>query len=396
MKAVVLAAGEGARMGPFTASEPKVMIPVGNRPILEHVTRALVDEGVHDIVLVVGYRRERIMSYFQDGKAFGARIEYSVQNKQLGTAHSLLEARGKLSGPFLVVNGSNLMDRQAISDLVGAGSGPSVLITESDNPSKYGVVLVSNDRVARIVEKPREPIGNLINTGAYALDESVFPVIEALAKQGKHDLPSAIEALSGTRPVRAIRTNGVWADALYPWDLLRLNAEVLKGVHEVKAGTIEKGVTIRGKVSIGDGTVLRAGTYIQGPVSIGEGCEIGPHAVILAATSLGDNVHVGPFGLVDNSILMDDVDLGPASILQDSVAGSGAKLRAAVAAPRGRASAQIEGEWHEVESVGGLLGEDAEIGAGAVIESGTIVGARARVGANARLRGTIPNGGIVV
>src|SRR2546426_11452047 len=111
MKAVVLAAGEGARMGPFTASEPKVMIPVGNRPILEHVVRALVDEGVHDIVLVVGYRRERVMSYFQDGKAFGARVEYSVQNQQLGAAHSLLEARGKPSRPFPRVNGTHLMGR---------------------------------------------------------------------------------------------------------------------------------------------------------------------------------------------------------------------------------------------------------------------------------------------
>ena len=396
MKAVVLAAGEGARMGPVTASEPKVMIPVGNRPILEHVVRALVDEGVHDIVLVVGYRRERIMSYFQDGKAFSARIEYAVQNKQLGTAHSLLEARAKISGPFLVLNGSNLIDRQAISDLIGRGAGPSVLITESENPSKYGVALLSGDRIARIVEKPREPVGNLINTGAYSLDESIFPVIEGLEKQGKYDLPSAIEALSATRPVAAVRTEGVWADALYPWDLLRLNAEVMKRVHDVKAGTIEKGVTIRGKVSIGDGTVLRAGTYVQGPVAIGKGCEVGPNVVILAATSLGDNVHVGPFSLVDNSILMDDVDVGPGCILQDSVTGMGAKLRAAVASARGRASVHIEGEWHEVGSVGGLIGEDAEIGSGTVIESGTVVGARARVGAHARLRGTIPNGGIVV
>src|SRR2546422_1168776 len=383
-------------MGPFTASEPKVMIPVGNRPILEHVVRALVDEGIHDIVLVVGYRRERIMSYFQDGKAYGARIEYAVQNKQLGTAHSLLEARTKITGAFLVLNGSNLMDRQAISDLVGARTAPAVLITESDNPSKYGVVLTSGDRVARIIEKPQDPVGNLINTGAYLLDESIFPVVETLEKQGKYDLPSAIEALSTTRPVKAVRTDGVWADALYPWDLLRLNAEVLKGVHDVKAGTIEKGVTVRGKVSIGDGTVLRSGTYIQGPVAIGKGCEIGPNVVILAATSLGDNVHLGPFSLVDNSILMDDVDVGPGCILQDSVTGMGAKLRAAVAAARGKASAQIEGEWHEVESVGGLIGEDAEIGSGTVIESGTIVGARTRVGANARLRGTIPNGGIVI
>ena len=395
MKAVILAAGEGARMGPFTASEPKVMIPVGNRPILEHVVRSLVREGVHDIVLVVGYRRDRIMSYFGDGKAFDARIDYVTELKQLGTAHALLEARPKVQGPFLVLNGSNLLDRQAISDLAG-GAGPAVLITESDNPSRYGVVLLAANRVERIVEKPREPIGNLINTGAYLLDESIFPVIESLASWGKHDLPGAVVTLSSTRPVSGIRTKGLWSDALYPWDLLRLNAEVLKGIPESKAGTIEKGVTIRGKVLIGEGTVLRAGTYIQGPVVIGEGCEVGPHAVLLAATSLGDNVHVGPFGLVDNSILMDDVGVGPGCILQDSVAGAGAKLRAAVVAARGRASAQIEGEWHEIESVGGLIGEDAEIESGVVIESGTVVGARVRAGANARLRGTIPNGGIVV
>ena len=396
MKAIVLAAGEGARMGPFTASEPKVMIRVGNRPILEHVLRALAAEGVTDIVLTVGYRRERIMSYFQDGKAFGAKIEYVVQNKQIGTAHALLEARAKVDGPFLALNGSNLLDRQAISDLLAGHANPAVLIAESENPSKYGVVLLSGDRVTKIVEKPRQPLGNLINTGAYLLDASIFPVIEQLAAEGRHDLPSAIASLSESLPVRAVRTEGAWSDALYPWDLLKLNAEVLKSVHEQKAGTIEKGVTIRGKVLVGDGTVLRAGTYVQGPVAIGEGCEIGPHAVILAATSLGNDVHVGPLSLVDNSVLMDDVDVGAGCVLQDTVAGMGAKLRAAVVAARGGATPQIEGEWHEVESVGGLIGEDAELGSGTVIESGTIIGARARVGANARVRGTIPNGGIVV
>src|SRR5437867_1954248 len=322
-----------------------------------------------------GSNPARTLGACASGLAFDNR-----QRTYLTAAHGCHAARAKDSGPFLVLNGSNLMDRQAISDLVSRGAGPSVLITESDNPSKYGVALLSGDRIARIVEKPREPVGNLINTGAYALDESIFPVIEGLEKQGKYDLPSAIEALSATRPVAAVRTEGVWADALYPWDLLRLNAEVMKRVHDVKAGTIEKGVTIRGKVSIGDRTVLRAGTYVQGPVAIGKGCEVGPNVVILAATSLGHNVHVGPFSLVDNSTLRDDVDVGPGCILQDSVTGMGAKLRAAVASARGKASAQIEGEWHEVESVGGLIGEDAATGSGTDAERGPVAGARARRG----------------
>src|SRR2546427_12743601 len=106
MKAVVLAAGEGARMGPFTASEPKVMIPVGNRPILEHVTRALVDEGVHDIVLVVGYRRVREIAEFPDGKVIGAGSAYNAQKKYAVTARIRPAATGDLTGAVASVRQS--------------------------------------------------------------------------------------------------------------------------------------------------------------------------------------------------------------------------------------------------------------------------------------------------
>src|SRR2546425_11448955 len=131
MKAVVLAAGEGARMGPFTASEPKVMIPVGNKPILEYAVEALVENGVRDILLVVGYRKERIQSHFEDGGKFGARIEYAAQGKQLGSLHALWEARSLVRGPFLAVNGSNLVDAQAVADLLPPGHGPPMVIAES-------------------------------------------------------------------------------------------------------------------------------------------------------------------------------------------------------------------------------------------------------------------------
>src|SRR5205809_222776 len=168
MKAVILAAGEGARMGPFTASVPKVMIPVGNRPLLE----------------------------------------------------------------------------SAIQALVGSGGKPAVLITQSERPRSYGVATVEGDRLVAITEKPVEMISNLINTGAYALDERIFEEIDRLAKDGKHDLPSAVSALAERTPVLAIRTEGTWVDALYPWDLLRLNATALKGTHEVRSATIEPAVTI--------------------------------------------------------------------------------------------------------------------------------------------------------
>ena len=396
MKALILAAGEGARMGPFTASVPKVMIPVGNRPLLEYVVQALVENGVRDLVLVVGYRRERIQSHFQDGKAFHARISYVTQTKQLGTAHAVWEARPHMEERFLVLNGSNMVDSRFVEDLLASRDKPAVLITQSERPRSYGVVTVRGKALVGITEKPTEVISNLINTGAYALDQRIFDEIERLAKEGKHDLPSAVSALAQGTEVDAIRTEGTWVDALYPWDLLRLNATALKGAHEVRAGTIEPAVTIRGRVSIGDGCVIRSGAYLLGPLALGPGCEIGPNAVLLPSTSLGKNVRIGAHTTVANSILMDDVILGPACVVQDGVVGSGVVAKAGLLAASGSGDVQIEGEWHTVAQLGALIGEDVEIGNGVSVTPGTVINERARVESGARLRGTIPSGAVVL
>ena len=394
MKAVILAAGEGARMGPFTASVPKVMIPVGNRPLLEYVVQALADNGVRDLIFIVGYRRERIQSHFQDGKSFGTHITYVTQTKQLGTAHAIWEARGHLEDPFIVLNGSNMVDGRFVEDLLAAAPKPAVLITQSERPQSYGVVTVRGKELVAITEKPAEVISNLINTGAYVLDSRIFDEIERLAKEGKHDLPSAVSALAKRASVAAILTEGMWVDALYPWDLLRLNAAALKTTAERRAGTIEPAVTIRGRVTIGDGCVIRSGAYLQGPLSIGAGSEIGPNAVLLPSTSLGKNVRIGALTTVANSILMDDVILGPASVVQESVIGSGVVARAGFLAASGPGDVNIEGTWHSVPQIGTLIGEDVEIANGVNAAAGTVVNERARVESGAKLRGTIPAGAV--
>jgi glucose-1-phosphate thymidylyltransferase len=392
VKAVILAAGEGARMGPFTASEPKVMIPVGNKPILEHVVGALVENGIHDLVFVIGYRKERIQSYFEDGRKFNAHIEYATQAKQLGTMQALWEARELVRGPFLVANGSSLLDAKAIADLLESGTAPALLITESESPEKYGVVSVSGHYVEGITEKPRQPEGNLINTGVYAFDPSALPLMESLLKEGHYDLPSLVAALAAKSRVRAVRTEGTWMDALYPWDLLKLNAHVLNGIGDLQSGTIEKDVTLRGKVTIGEGSRIRSGTYVLGPAIIGRGCEIGPNVVVYPSTSVGDNVKVQAFTVLENSILMDDVIVGPHSVIANSVIGSGVRVASNLMASADKASAQIEDEWHVVESLGALVGEDTEIRDGVVIEPGSVVGARCRIGPLSRVRGNVANG----
>lgn len=395
MKAVILAAGEGARMGPFTASIPKVMIPVGNRPILEFVVRALVESGIRDLLMVVGYRRERIQAYFQDGKAFNARITYVHEPKQLGTAHSVRQAKEGLDDPFLVLNGSNLVDHAFVADLIGHADAPAVMIKESDRPQEYGVVTLGGRNVVAITERPREVTSNLINTGAYVLDPSLFNLIDAQGEEGHYDLPSVLSEWAKTTAITAVESKGTWVDARYPWDLLRLNATALQGVPDVRAGTIERGVTIRGRVSVGEGCVIRSGAYLQGPLSLGPGCEVGANAVLLPSTSLGKNVRIGPLTTVSNSILMDDVALGPSCVIADSVLGPGVVARAGLLAASGPADIPIEGEYHAVRQIGALIGEDSEVGNGVAVDPGTVVNERARVASGARLRGTIPAGAVV-
>lgn len=396
MKAVILAAGEGARMGPFTASSPKVMIPVGNRPLLEYVVKSLVANAVRDLVFVVGYRRERIQSHFQDGKAFDARITYVTQTKQLGTGHALLEARPHLEKSFLVVNGSNMIDGRFVEDLLASEATPAVVITQSEVPQSYGVATVEGKNLVTITEKPTEITSNLINAGAYALDARIFEEIDGLAKDGKYDLPTAVSALAKRTKVAAIRTEGTWVDALYPWDLLRLNATALKATHDVRAGTIEPAVTIRGRVTVGDGCVIRSGAYLQGPLSLGPGCEIGPNAVLLPSTSLGKSVRIGALTTIANSILMDDVILGPSSVVQDCVIGAGVVAHAGLMAAAGPADVSIEGSWHAVPQIGGLIGEDVEIANGVSVAPGTVIHERVRIDSGARVRGTIPAGTVVL
>ena len=392
MKAVILAAGEGARMGPFTASEPKGMIPVGNKPILEYAVEALVENGIHDLVLVVGYRKERIQSHFEDGGKFNARIEYATQGKQMGTLHALWEARSHVRGPFLAVNGANLLDAQSITDLLEAGEGPSILIAENETPEKYGVVSLAGQYLEKIVEKPGQPESNLVNGGVYLLDASVFPLVEPLLNEGHYDLPSLMNALAGKARVRAVRTKGTWLPALHPWDLLKLNAHVLGSVGDLQSGTIEKDVVLRGHVVIGDGSRIRSGTYVLGPAIIGKGCEIGPNVVVYPSTSIGDNVRAQAFSVIENSILMDDVVLGPQSHVSNSVLASGVRVASNLMASSDKADAQVEGEWHAVERVGALVGEDTEIRDGVVIEPGSVVGARCRIAPLSRVRGNVPNG----
>jgi glucose-1-phosphate thymidylyltransferase len=392
LKAVILAAGEGKRLRPFTASEPKPMIPIANRPILEYAIEALAANSVRDISIVVGYQKERIMSYFEDGGEWGVKISYIEQKKRVamaGTAYALSMVRKHIKGDFLVLPGDNIIGPKLIEDLLGEKAKNRIVITESDMPSKYGVVELSGKVVRNIVEKPEQHIGNLISTGIYKFSDDVFKVIDKVMKSDKYDLTSVIQHMIPKIKVRAVKTTGVWNDVVYPWDMLELNATALRKCASKTSGRIDKGVTMKGPVSIGEGTIIRSGTHIMGPVVIGEGCEIGPSVCIYPSTSIGDNVRMGAFSVVEHSVLMNDVILSAGSYLSHSVLGEGVEVGPQFCASEDSVRMELEDEYRQVDRLGALVGEKTVIGSQVSAKSGSVIGSKCRIAHHTRIDGKV-------
>ncbi|MBN1860292.1 MAG: NTP transferase domain-containing protein, partial [Candidatus Thermoplasmatota archaeon] len=368
-----LAAGEGKRLRPFTETMPKVMLPVANKPLLEYVFDATKKSGITEIIVVVGYKKEVIMEYFKDYK--NVKITYIIQEKQLGTAHALLQAKKHIKEPFIVLAGDNIIDPGSITKLIKDPSEYSLLIKEHPHTSKYGVVFVENRNISRIVEKPKEDVGKYISTGIYKLPGSVFTDLERCYSQGVHALSSVIQTLVDKgKHINTLLAKS-WMDIVYPWDLITVNETMIQTTHESTSGTIEKGVTIKGPVFIGKDTKIYAGCYIVGPVVIGDSCEIGPHACIFPSTSIGNNTVVHPFSEIRNSVIMDDVHIASTSFISHSIIGKGCFIGDGFSTITGKTTIEIENEFKKLEApIGAMIGEDCIIKSHVVVDPGRIIG----------------------
>lgn len=360
MQAVILAAGEGQRLRPFTANKPKVMIKVANKPILEFVVKALRDAGIQDIIIVVGYKRHRIVEYFGDGKNFGVRIQYAFQDQQLGTAHALKQAEDLIeSDEFLVLAGDNIIDSKSIQALKQTWS---VSYKVSNEPTKYGVLITENGKLKEIVEKPKEPISNLVNTGMYRFGKEVFDWI-----YGYTDLISVInEMIKNGYEFRCVEAN-LWMDVVYPWDIIRVNELAMKPA-KILAGKIERATVIES--CIGKNSIVRAGAYVKNSL-IGENCEIGENSVV-KSSSIGNNVKIGGLCYIENSVICDNVTIEAGCFIKDSVIDRGCVIEPKFTALSGLAEIKVGDELHSVKA-GVFIGERCEIKANVVAKAGTVI-----------------------
>jgi UDP-N-acetylglucosamine diphosphorylase/glucosamine-1-phosphate N-acetyltransferase len=383
-QAIILAAGKGERLGVLTYMRPKVMLPVGNKPIVEYIVEALAANGIRDIVLVVGYHRELIQDYLGSGERFGVNLRYVAQEHQLGTGHALSTAEDFANQRFLVLPGDNIVTASAIQDLVNAEEN-AILVTDQARGEQYGAVDVKLGKVVELIEKPHEQTHPWGNTGGYLLSHQIFMYLSQ-----EFELPTAINHMirDGATFVACETTTG-WFDAVYPWDLLKLNGLALAATAAECMGECEPGVTLKGAVTIHPGSVIRANSYIVGPVTIGEGCEIGPGTVIYPYTSVGSNVVIESFTQLRNSIIGDMVQIGSHSHLTDTIVGAASSIGSYFMATTGNTQISLGGKYLSTH-MGAIISENVTIGSHVSVRPGTMIGSQAQIGDMTYLQHDVP------
>jgi glucose-1-phosphate thymidylyltransferase len=365
------------------------MIKVAGKPILEYVIRALRESGILDVVLVVGYRKERIKDYFGDGRDFGVEITYAEQPQQLGTAHALMQAKEFIRGSFIVCPGDNIVDSRTIKCALE----PWTLVYKKirlDGELKYGMVLIDNGKVDCVVEKSEKLVSSLANTGIYSFEKVVFERIG-----NETSLIPVINDIASEFSLKGVETDGLWMDIVYPWDIPKVNDLAIDFSGKSIAGRIEGNVNIIGDVKIGENTIIRGNSYIRGPVVIGSGCDIGPNSVILPTTSIGDNVRIEANSYISNSVINNNVIMAAGCFLEDSVIDKGCITGMRFTAGKGSAEMKIGDEIHTVEA-GVFIGENCRIAANVVAEPGTVVGNNSSISSLKLLRGILPDMSMVL
>ena len=391
MQCVVLAAGEGKRMRPLTAKRPKVMLPVANRPMIEHLILSAKNAGITEFILVVGYGEREVRSHFGDGSQYGITIIYVPQRHQAGTADALNSAEDLIKGPFLALNGDMILSSADITKMIETRA-PSMGISTTDHPMDFGVVYMDNDVVTSLEEKSKHPKSNIINAGAYHFSPAIFDLLKKIrpSPRGELELTDALGILIEDHQLKGVPLS-TWRDVGYPWDLIDANAELLKGYTASNHGIIEDNVHLSGPVIIGEGSVLKSGTYIEGPCIIGKNCRIGPNAYIRGATSIGDDCHIGHCTELKNSTVMTKTKIPHFNYVGDSVIGSGCNFGAGTKIANLRhdhAPIKVGGKDTRHTKFGAVIGDNVQFGINCSINVGSVIGSNAHFAPNSLIEGS--------
>ena len=407
MKAVVLAAGRGERLWPLTEDTPKPLLPLANKSILERTCQALVSAGVRQVILVVGFRSEKIHDRLGKAEAIGAELEYVKQQTAKGTADALGTCGNELRGEdrFLVLYGDDYYDASVPRTFLARArqnKGVTMGTANVQDASRFGKIDSKRGLVTEILEKASRAEPGQVNAGIYLMDQSIFPAIGKTKRsiRGELELTDAVGILikEGTQVHTHPLGSRRWLGINYPWDMLEANKWILESEKSVSKGTIEKGVHLSGSVVLEEGSVVKAGSYLEGPVHVGKRSHVGPNSYLRPYSTLGDDVKVGAGCEVKNTMVMRNTRIPHLSYVGDSIIGEDCSLGAGTITANLRfdeamVRSKVRGSWVDSgrKKLGAILGDRVRTGINVSIFPGVKIGLGAWIGPGAIVDRDVPS-----
>jgi len=290
MKGIILHGGHGTRLRPLTHTGPKQLLPIANKPMSQYCIESIKEAGITDIVIIIGgIGANKVKEYYGNGENFGVNITYIEQDEPRGIAHAIRLCKEFVNNKkFLVFLGDNIIQkpiRNFVENFNKSDYDATVLLCEVDNPSRFGIADVENEKIIKITEKPKKPTSNLAVTGIYLLTPLIFEVIDNLKPSWRNELEitDALDnLLKQNNNVGYETITDYWKDTGTPEDILNANRQVLEHIcnqtnHNPsiigKNCKIDKSASIGPNVSIGDDTIISSDVVIENSI-IMSGCTI--------------------------------------------------------------------------------------------------------------------------
>lgn len=328
LKAVIMAGGEGARLRPLTCDRPKPMVPIMNKPMMEHIINLLKKHNFEEIAVTLQYMPEAIKEFFKEGNNWGVNLNYFVEETPLGTAGSVKNASSFLDQTFLVISGDALTDidlTEAVRFHREKGSMATLVLTSVETPLEYGVVITEEDgRISQFLEKPSwgEVFSDTVNTGIYILEPEVLEYFEPGVKFdfSKDLFPKLLE---NKDPLYGYVAPGYWCDVGNLQQYLHAHFDVLQGLVTLEMD----GTELKSGVWVGAGAKVSPEADLIPPIVIGDGCIIHPGAEVKEYSVIGTGTIIEKGASVKRSVCWQNSFLGKNSALRGAVICSQVHLK---------------------------------------------------------------------
>jgi glucose-1-phosphate thymidylyltransferase len=313
VKALILSGGNGTRLRPLTYTNAKQLLPLANIPIIFYIIEKVVKAGIYDIGIIVGDTQEEIKKVVGNGDRWGVSISYLHQPIPLGLAHAVKTASSFIKeDDFIMVLGDNVfsMDLESlINNFYVNQANTSILLHKVTNPSEFGVAVVKDNLIMSLVEKPKEFISDLIVTGVYIFDKSIFMAIDNIkpSQRGELEITDAIQKqLEIGERVTFELIQGWWKDTGELQDILEANRLMLSEIDDEYSTLSESNSIFKGKIHTGKNVVIK-NCNILGPVAIADDVII-TNSYIGPYTSIGKAVRINDCE-IENCIILENVEI---------------------------------------------------------------------------------------